>query len=67
MPVTEQETSKTLFNSSDNEQQTWAIKDPLGEIRRFANQLWLDDGAPEHADWREYWKKAEDLILGRRK
>ena len=39
------------------------IVDPLGEIRRTAKQLWIDDGKPADGDVLDYWKRAEDLLL----
>lgn len=35
------------------------VIDPLGEIRAFAHQLWIDAGSPGGQDWRDFFEQAE--------
>ena len=43
------------------------IIDPLGEIRRCAKEMWINDGKPKDGDWRYYWSQAEELLLSGRR
>lgn len=38
--------------------------DPLGEIRSYARKLWIEDGAKDNKNWKNYWKKAERMLVG---
>ncbi len=47
-----------------NEEREYDIVDPLGELRRFAKELWSREGKPEGSTWQDYFSRAEEVVLG---
>ena len=52
--------------NSSTPERNYERLDPLGEIRRYAKQMWVEAGKPDDKDPLDYFDEAEQLLVGGR-
>ena len=56
--VSRRDVSRTEVSLGDMER-----RDPLGEIRHFAVQLWKDAGGKAESSWQDFFPEAEEMLM----